>query len=199
MRARNDVAPSRTPHPALEYARRLFEDVTTWYQNADTKAEVILTIDGVFLAFLTSSLFAESTAAILNTVTPLTWVWLVLMSLSLTGSIVSALAGLWSRLHTPTAADKSLEDLHVRVEDGSTYAPESMWFFQRVRRLDERQFQARLQTVDEAFEIQVLAHEIHALSTNVEKKHRWVDRGFVLAGASLVLFLAAGASHVVGH
>ena len=77
--------------------------------------------------------------------------------------------------------------------------PEGMWFFQRIRRLNEKQFQVRLQTVDEAFEIQALGHEIHAVSKKVAKKHYWVNCGFVLAGSSLILFLAAGMIYVVNN
>jgi hypothetical protein len=34
--------------PALEYSRRTFDGVLEWYKNADSKAQVILTIDGAF-------------------------------------------------------------------------------------------------------------------------------------------------------
>lgn len=33
---------------------RLFEDVRGWYDNADSKAQILLALDGAFLTFLTS-------------------------------------------------------------------------------------------------------------------------------------------------
>ncbi|MBV9773760.1 MAG: hypothetical protein JO040_07415, partial [Gemmatimonadetes bacterium] len=68
--------------------------------------------------------------------------------------------------------------------------------FQHVRRLDARQFQQRMQRVDEADEIRALASQIHALSGRVARKHLYVNLGFVFAAASLILFLAAGLSYV---
>ena len=200
--ARSDLERG-TPPPeemdaAVEYARRLFESVMEWYGSADTKAQVVLTIDGAFLAFLTGSIFAEPAdlAPILSRFTPAIWLLLALMSLCLTGSIACALLALWSRLHTPASTDRKLASLGVRTADASTYAPEAAWFFQLVRRLDREQFARRLATVDRAFEVRALAAQIHALSANVAKKHFWVNCGFVLAGCSLVLFLGAGVGYL---
>jgi hypothetical protein len=79
--------------PGLEYARRIFDSVLDWYKNADTKAQIILTINGVFLAFLTGSIFKKQ-----DDIGPMfsrfggeTWLLLGLMCVALTGSILSAI------------------------------------------------------------------------------------------------------------
>jgi hypothetical protein len=42
---------------ALDYSRRVYERTLEWYKNADAKAQVILTLDGAFSTFLTTSIF----------------------------------------------------------------------------------------------------------------------------------------------
>ena len=49
----------------------------------------------------------------------------------------------------------------------------------------------------EAFELAALTEEIFLLAPNVLAKHRWVNRGWVAAGTSLVLLLAAAVSVVI--
>jgi hypothetical protein len=49
----------------------------------------------------------------------------------------------------------------------------------------------------EAFELAALTEEIFMLAPNVLAKHRWVNRGWVAAGTSLVLLLAAAVSVVI--
>ena len=43
----------------LEYTRRVYESVLGWYKSADSKAQVILAIDGAFVAFLTGTIFVK--------------------------------------------------------------------------------------------------------------------------------------------
>ena len=52
----------------------------------------------------------------------------------------------------------------------TVYRPGVMWFFQLVSVLDPAVFRATLAAVDDAFEIDVLASQISALSVNVRRK-----------------------------
>jgi hypothetical protein len=187
------------PTAALEYARRLFENITDWYNAADTKAQVILTIDGAFIAFLSSTLFAEPAKlrALSNAFSAGTWVLLLLMSLALTGSIASALACLWSRLYGNREIDDIFRQLGVDVHDAASYKPGVLWFFQFLRRLEGEHVETRLLQMDETGEVRALRFQITALSDNVMRKHKWVNAGFVLTGSSFVLFLAAGITYII--
>ena len=51
MAATGNAAEKRagTPSHALEYTRRLYEEVLAWYNVAETKAQVILALDGILL------------------------------------------------------------------------------------------------------------------------------------------------------
>jgi hypothetical protein len=41
----------------LNYAQSLYTNVLDWYRSAESKAQVLLAIDGTFLAFLTGLIF----------------------------------------------------------------------------------------------------------------------------------------------
>jgi hypothetical protein len=51
-------APPSTPE-ALDFTRRLLTETLDWYRNADLKSQILLTLDGAFLAFLTASAFKD--------------------------------------------------------------------------------------------------------------------------------------------
>jgi len=185
--------------PALEYSRRVFDGILEWYKNADSKAQIILTIDGAFLTFLTSSIFMKqgNLSTILSNFGVETWLLLALMCLALAGSILSSILCLWSRIYSKDKLDEILRSGGVDIERSETYKPQFMLFFQFISRLNAEQMAEKLAAVDERYEIEALAHETRILSKNVMKKHSWVNRGFALAGLSLLLFLSVGISYVV--
>jgi len=184
---------------ALEYSRRVFDGVLEWYKNADSKAQVILTLDGAFLAFLTSSIFIEQDklSKILSEFGVETWLLLALFCLSLTSSILSAEVCLQSRIYSEKEIDAIFRTAGVEVEKSESYKPEFMFFFQFISRLGEKQMAEKLSRVDENFEIEALAHEMCILAKNVKEKHKWVNRGFTFAGLSLIIFLGVAISYIV--
>ena len=79
------------PSPSLDYSRFLYEDVKEWYKNADMKAQILLTLMGAFVTFLTSSIFvkADDLAAITKCITPLIWGILAAMLVTITLSHIA--------------------------------------------------------------------------------------------------------------
>ena len=183
---------------AVDYSRRLLELIIDWYHNADSKAQVILTLDGAFLTFLTSSIFRnpDDLAKILGRFGPDTWLFLILMGLCLLASIVSALVCLLSRIFLWPGRDRVLRREKARVKTAEKYSPNVMMFFQSVSWLDHDKFQEQLKTVDKEFEVEALASQIYLLSKRVTTKHKAINYGFAFAGATLLFFLAAGMSYV---
>ena len=185
---------------ALTYARRLYERVVDWYKNADAKAQIILTLDGAFLTFLTTSIFQSPDA--LTKITQRfnlgTWLCLLAMCLCLIGSIVSALMCLWSRIFFAATRDRVLILERDKLAGVARYSPNVMLFFKTIAWLDHDKFQAELADVDQEFEIKALGSQSYLLSKRVYVKHVLINVGFVLAGASLIFFLAGGISYLAG-
>ena len=183
---------------SLDYARRLFERIIDWYKTADSKAQIILTLDGAFLTFLTTSVFKnpDELSRIIQRFNFFTWLFLVLMCVCLIVSIISALMCLWSRVWLVSKRDAVLVNEKRRIRDAEKYSPNVMLFFKTISWLDHDKFQSQLADVDEEFEIKALASQSYLLSKRVTAKHLLVNLGFILSGASLIFFLAGGMSYL---
>ena len=194
---------TKTPDPNLEdsveYIRRVFDHNLFWYKNADSKAEIILTLDGVFLGFVTSSIFIKQAdlMEIMHRFTNLSWLFLGLMVLCLTGSIISSIFCLWSRIpiFTKRAQKKYFADNKIDAKNMKSYRPEVTFFFQKISWLEPFVYQKYMLSTGKKFEVSALALEVHTLSKNVLIKHKWVDIGFFLTGASLLCFLTFSISY----
>ena len=180
---------------ALDYTRRLNTETLDWYRNADLKSQVLLTIDGVFLAFLTASVFKapRDLQPIVARFGIETWILLGLMMLALSGSIISALLSLWSRgvVRRPVGRND-----HARTPEVELVAAK-MWFFEDIRRHDQERFIRALHRADQYMEVDAVGASIFVLASNVSRKHRWVNVGFLLVGVTLLLFLAAAVSYAI--
>lgn len=181
----------------IEYSRRLYDEVRNWYQSADSKAQVALGIDGAFLAFLSSGMFAKPADLKQVVVSFSFWTWslLVLLILTLLGSIVAAMHCIRSRIESEAKLRKLVNSEQALDRDQGRYSPNLMWFFQMVGVLDPEYFRKTLAKVDLEFELDALAVEIQILSRNVTEKHRAANRALLLAVVTLLLFLAAGISY----
>jgi hypothetical protein len=192
------IMPGDKRSESLEHARLLFSNVLEWYKSADSKAQILLTVDGVFLSFLTGSLFLKRSdlRGVIEVFGTETWVFLGVMVMTLIGSIGAALACLSSRIGIPQNLQNHIAD--VRSKEGTVIRPEIMWFFGMVAQLnDPRRFQERMRAMTVEDEINALASEIFLVSKNVLNKHQWLNRGVFLITIALLLFLAAGVSYLI--
>ncbi|CAA9474897.1 MAG: hypothetical protein AVDCRST_MAG65-1051 [uncultured Solirubrobacteraceae bacterium] len=195
------VPPPAPPSPATDrdHVQALYDRVIAWYEDAERKAQLILTLDGVFLSFLSTSAF--NSPGELRTITGQfgweTWTCLGLMATALVLSIISAVVALRSRLMTPSALEHDFRSRGVNPSDEATYAPAVMWFFQHVADLEPDAFARAMLRPDRDLAVRSLAASAVPLARNVVRKHRWVNRGFFFAGAVLLFFLGAAVSYVL--
>jgi len=185
-----------SPSVALDHARRLFDNCTDWYKSADSKAQVLLTLDGAFVTFLTGSVFGKpgDAAQVINKFGSETWILLALMCAAMTFSIFSAICCLWSR----TFPQRELKErIANAAPDKDGYPAQVMWFFQFIHKLDPEIFTKQLLNTDEQFAIKVLASQILELSRTVLKKHSWINLGFASAAISLIVFVGVLVSYVM--
>jgi hypothetical protein len=184
-----------SPTAQREHAQALYDRVIGWYESAERKAQLILTLDGVFLSFVATSAFRDP--ADLRAATaqfgPETWLAVGLMAAALTASIVSSVVALRSRLESPSDLARRIA---ADAEARGTHGPANTWFFQHLAGLDPERLGRTLAGADSAFAVRALAAQAALLSRSVVEKHRWVNRGFFFAGTVLVSFLAAAVSYV---
>ena len=179
----------------LEYIQRLHSDVMDWYNRADTKAQVILTLDAAFLTFVATGILQSKDAVI--QLPEITLILLFGVAISLIVSIYSAIACIWSRIHSKEHLSKVLKESGVVLSDSTTYSPHTSWFFQYVSALEINEFEQRVQSIDITFEIKALTYQTYILSENVSKKHHYVNRGFIFSAISLLFLLLSAISFVI--
>ena len=186
--------------PSLVYTRSLWTNVFAWYTNAEAKAQILLTLAGAFLSFVTSSIFVKKSelAEIVKLFGPETWSLLGLTVLGLFATIAAALFCLRSRIAGPEDLDAHIQEINCDYEGKCRQWPETLWFFGMIARLEDRKkFQDRLSDFSEYEEVRALSSQIFLVSRNVLKKHIWVNRGFLFMGLTLIFFLTAGVNYVM--
>jgi len=166
--------------------------------KAPIQAQVVLAIDGAFLAFLTSAIFSkpDDLKSIIRCFSGLTWFLLALMAVCLLASVASAIYCLWSRIYSAARLGEVIASAQPEMQRQDIYAPQTVWFFQMLATLDPKRFHATLEGIDDRFEIEALGAQIQILSGNVRDKHRAVNLGFVFAAATMILFFFAGLSYM---
>jgi hypothetical protein len=172
--------------PALEYSRRLYDSLLSWYEAAERKAQVILTIDGLVLSVISASLaLTGDVERALGDVGALTWAFVALMFVSFLASLYCVVFCLVSR-RAPKPAGA-----------GADFT--TMWFFETVARWDPERFREEVQAsaTDDAFETNALLTQATILSRNVARKHAWVNRAFVATGLAFAFAALAIATRVV--
>ncbi|GAX60122.1 proton/sodium-glutamate symport protein [Candidatus Scalindua japonica] len=167
---------------SLEYTRRVNQNVESWYTSADNKAQILLTLNGVFLGFLASSFFSD-----MNKIEKIneyfgleTLGFLSFMVLGVAASMFAALMCLRSRLHASES---------MKFEKKSP-----TWFFADISKIETEKYVTMLSEVNEDVERDTMAVETSLLSTNVVAKHIWINRGFSFFISGLFFFLMAGTS-----
>ena len=179
------------PDPSgLDYARRLYANIREWYDNADRKAQLILTVNGTFVTILSGLALTkpDDVRATIKVFGIETWAFFGLSAASVLLAFVAAALVLWSRLNWHDAGHTS---------PGQPYDAARIWFFQAVMALDESTFEQRLRALTPGDEIDALADEAIKLSQNVYLKHRYVDVGFFATTLALCALLATAGSYVI--
>ena len=140
-----------------------------WYQQADTKAQVILGFTGVFLSILVGAIVSGLSSSDFHI--ELEWFPLILFSIVIVfhlGAVILAAAALWSR------GVFRLEETGVA-------------FFGRIANYRSGQDFKAAVTNDMTQEdyVDELAGSIHILSKNTRLKHRLVDLAAICSGLAL--------------
>ncbi len=190
---------SSVPPGALAFSRGVYASTMDWYKVADSKGQLLLALNGAYITVLSSVTIASSQKLVpLHASLPLATLLLLAGAAVATAiSILMAIACLYSRL-----SDARLKMFLERfaeqdAQGGTSYRPSALYWFGTIARMDPDKGQKMFQSADEAFELSAVTEDLFRLAEKVLAKHRWVNAGWVSAGASLLLLLAATVSAVI--
>ncbi|GAA1955751.1 hypothetical protein GCM10009798_13740 [Nocardioides panacihumi] len=202
-----DDTGAATPNAALDYLRNCYAAALDWYKVADSKAQLIVTLNGLIVTVVTGTAFAspDELHRRLDGASHLALSALVVAAACVVAALVCAVLCLFSRLD-----DRSLRRLHGFDADGrpNPLTPQVAWWFGMIATLStgraaEGAERAKvmsdyLMTADDEFEVEALASQIVVLSQNTLGKHRWVDRGWLATVAGLIAIVLFGVFYTVG-
>lgn len=178
-----------TENPGLTFSRNIYERALDWYKSAESKAQIVLTLNGVFISFLGGNIFLhDETKDSLADLGIGTFVVIGLMLVGLVSSIVFALICLKSRF-----GKTKIEQLTERDAKGNIikYDHSIIFFFDHLRQLKPDIVAKQVNGLKEKDEIEILSRSVVILSQNVKEKHRSVNMSFMMFGFSLIMFAVA--------
>ncbi len=177
-----------------EYVRRVYERALDWYKVAETKAQLLLTVNGVFVTVVFGIVSgrlgeAHEFADILGVET---WVFFLTSTGALLGAVTCAAACLWSQ-HGKNIKE-AFARLGVDPDTPASYRPEVLWYFGHLANLRIESAAAMISQADRRFEITALSYNVVQLSGIVLRKHRLVNAGWALTALALILLIGGGVS-----
>lgn len=177
----------------VEYLRHMYAMTRAWYTAAETKAQLLLAVNGLFVTVLFGILFGNSGDRHLGAANfgSGTWVLISFSVVALAIAIICAALCLWS-LHGRAKAE--FGSFQVDSEDPDSFPPEVLWYFGHLTHLKRDVVKKRLRSVDRRFEIETLSYHVVDLAHKVLRKHRYVNAGWAFTALALIALVAAGAS-----
>lgn len=174
--------------PDAEYVRRAYDRVIDWYKVAESKAQLLLTVNGllvtVFIASLTGKVSGARQAGLE------TRIFVLAAAATTVAAVACAAGGLWSR-HTVNTK-KAFAKLEVDPSDLDSYRPEVLWYFGHLASLDHQAAAGMVGSADRNFEITALSYNLVDLSVVVLRKHRFVNLGWALTASAVIFVVIAG-------
>jgi hypothetical protein len=190
------LARAGTNEIAAEYIRRVYANTREWYAVAETKAQLLLTVNGVFVTVIVGVLFGRIEVIGKGTAHfgPEIWVFLTTCVAALVCALVCAAACLWS---WHGRVGREFTSLGVDPDDPVSYRPEVLWYFGHLARLRADTTVERLRAADREFEAETLSYNVVNLAGRVLRKHRLVNAGWAFTALALIALIGAGTSFFI--
>ncbi|MEU3334459.1 hypothetical protein [Streptomyces sp. NPDC006668] len=172
----------------------MYERAMDWYKVAESKAQLILTVNGVLVTvtFGTAAGHISDGRELGKVAGFETWCFFLVVIGALLGAVACAAACMWSRHGTNYKGTFAL--LGVQPEDPGTYRPEVLWYFGDLAHLEMSAAAALISRADRNFEITTLSYNVVHLARIVLRKHRFVNAGWALSALGIASLILGGAS-----
>ena len=128
IESREALKPATNPN--IEYLRRVYANVFEWYRIADSKAQLLLTLDGAFITIIVTNTFAKPDELLsrLDRAGAVGGALVGLAALTIATSVYCALRCLYSRISNAKLKDAH-QQLGVAPDNPDTYCPAIAWWF----------------------------------------------------------------------
>jgi hypothetical protein len=186
---RTDRQSENAQYQALEFARNIHSNMLETNRDLYTRAQWILTLDGLVVSLAAGRLLAAPIVLrpAIAEFTPVTWALLTGASLALIWSALGAILAIRSSYKT---------GLH-HVASAVKIQPEQMWFFRHVAELSPSDYVEAGLRATNISETRARLSQAAAMAPNMLKRARWLNRSTFGAGLGIVLFALAVVDYIV--
>ena len=177
---------------ALDYARGIHTEAHNSNKDLYTRAQVVLTLDGIVVAAAAAGLAGQSddlkkAVAVFGATT---WVFVGVAAFALIASVM--------------CSTMALASLHQqgRVNDAAAYKPTTMWYYARIAELvreprDRVRFIEIAEQADALFETKARLEQVAIMAPLMVKRANWLNAAFGFAALTFVAFALASADYVI--
>ena len=196
--ANSEDTSARSYATAIDYQWKLEDILRYWYSAAETKAQVVLTLNGIFITFVTGSILAnrEAVAQTVAIFGAETWTFMAGMSMGSAGSIACAVVCLMARGVQAKRTQELLNRYMVDPNRADAYVAEVATFFADLAELRPDLYADLMLSINSQFIVRALASTHVEWSKAIRRKHRWVNRAFILIGVALGFFICVSVSYL---
>lgn len=175
--------------PGLEYTRELHAEVTSSNRDLYTRAQTVLTLDGLVIGVFGAVISAspDDVATTVDRASRLTSMLAIFAISAMAGSVVFSFLALYSR-HRAGA----LPVEPTGLSDGH------LWFFARIADVPVDDFVAAGSQVDALRETEIRLRQVATMAPIMCRRASWVNAAYATSALGLVLFVAAGISYLIG-
>ena len=152
---------SSVPPGALAFSRGVYASTMDWYKVADSKGQLLLALNGVYITALSSVTTASSQRLVqIHASLPLATLFLLAgAALATAISILMAIACLYSRLSDATLNELRKSFTEQDAQGGIRYRPAALYWFGTIARADRDIGLKMVQSADEAFELSAVTED----------------------------------------
>jgi hypothetical protein len=185
-----DAIGRRDAYSPLEYSRGVHSEVRAMNSDLYTRAQIVLTIDGVVLAAVGAALAGQpdDLARTVDVFGATTWAALGIAAASLIASVLSSALALYAR---------HMQGLRPVARDDAAYEPSKMWFFRHIAELEPARYIEVAEHADAAFETRARLAQVTVIAPIMVRRAQWVNRAFASTALAFGFFALAAVDYLI--
>jgi hypothetical protein len=177
---------------ALECARGIHAEFRDANRDLYTRAQIVLTLDGIVLGALGAAL-ATQPDDLRDTVAVFagsTWAGMGVAGAAMIASVLSSALALFSRhMQGPRQRRGNVPE--------AAYEPATMWYYARVAELNPVRFVEVAVQADAAFEVRARLAQVAVMAPIMVRRAQWLNRAFACTALAFVSFALAAADYLI--
>lgn len=167
------------------FAEKLNNQITEWYKQAESKAQIVMSLITSFVILLSSLIFTNTSEVqkLIKYFDRITSITLLMSIFFISLGLICMYMCLKSRL--------TVSDTNTKKCNTDCYTSDKMYFFGDHARHEPEILYKSLHQLTEEKILDIYAFQIIAISRNVRSKHLYLNYGFICVVISVLMLIVA--------